>query len=486
MGQTRFDKQALDQKVAEALPFHHPWHNHFHLEMPFGLINDPNGLVCHDGLTHIFFQWNPFGTEHANKCWAHVQTRDFVHYTMPELSLWPSDEHDQDGCYSGSGFVEDDAVRVVYTCNAKNEAGERRSSQRLGTLMPDGSLRKDKLIIPAPAPGFTAHFRDPYLFYRNGDRYLLLGAQREDQTGTVVVYAEQGGEWKFLGELQTSGGSSFGYMWECPNLLTFGRYDVLLFCPQGIPAKAYRYQNRYQSGYLVGHLSLSSMEFMSGHFHELDKGFDFYAPQVLNKDGRHILFGWVGMPDPEPGEYPTAKEGWVHSLTLPRVLSLRQGKLYQDPLPELERLRVEAEAEDLDANETKAISVKLSKTAELVLDITPGQASVITCALYYGVEHLDFQYVRRSQVMTIDRTGMKLGGRGTRKFKLYSDQNLALHIFVDRTVIETFFQHGEETATTNVFPEKDIAPELRIYADRPMRRVSGRAWALADCSCSLA
>ena len=59
---------------------------------------------------------------------------------------------------------------------------------------------------------------------------------------------------------------------------------------------------------------------------------------------------------------------------------------------------------------------------------------------------------------------MKLGGKGKRKFRLYSDGVLSLHIFVDKTAVEIFFQHGEEAASFFLFPEKNIQPELRIYS----------------------
>ena len=83
----KFDKAAIDARVREGMPFSHRWHNRFHLEMPFGLINDPNGLTYYKDEYHIFYQWNPLGVVHKNKCWAHTKTRDFVHYTVPELSL---------------------------------------------------------------------------------------------------------------------------------------------------------------------------------------------------------------------------------------------------------------------------------------------------------------------------------------------------------------------------------------------------------------
>ena len=46
------DKGTIDAAVRAALPFTDRWHNRFHLEMPFGLINDPNGLV-HAGVEDI-------------------------------------------------------------------------------------------------------------------------------------------------------------------------------------------------------------------------------------------------------------------------------------------------------------------------------------------------------------------------------------------------------------------------------------------------
>ena len=45
----KFDKKAIDAKVAAGFPLTDRWHNRFHLEMPFGLINDPNGMTFANG-----------------------------------------------------------------------------------------------------------------------------------------------------------------------------------------------------------------------------------------------------------------------------------------------------------------------------------------------------------------------------------------------------------------------------------------------------
>ena len=101
---------------------------------------------------------------------------------------------------------------------------------------------------------------------------------------------------------------------------------------------------------------------------------------------------------------------------------------------------------------------------------------VVTIA--FGTEKLRFIYDRKEQIMSIDRNEMKKGGRGVRRFKLFSDENLSLQLFVDKTAVEVFFQHGEEAASILVFPEKNIQPELRVAADAEIKSLSGRIWEL--------
>ena len=79
------------------------------------------------------------------------------------------------------------------------------------------------------------------------------------------------------------------------------------------------------------------------NFIELDRGFDFYAPQTfIDESGRTILIGWMGLPDIEDdyyNNYPTVRNGWQHALTIPRALELKNNKLYQIPVEELKKLR---------------------------------------------------------------------------------------------------------------------------------------------------
>ena len=473
----RFDKEAIDEKARAGLPFSHRWHNDFHLEMPFGLINDPNGLAWYAGKYHIFFQWNPLGVEHKHKCWGHVETADFVHYSLPALALWPSDVHDKDGCYSGAGFVEKDALHLIYTCNRK-DGGRRIPAQRLAVWQPEkGLAAKETILIEHEPAGYTAHFRDPSRLVKGGREFLVLGAQTEAEKGRAVLYEKRAGAWQFAGELKTAL-QDFGYMWECPTLLPLAAGDVLLFSPQGLPAEEYRWQNLYQSGYIAGKLDVDSLTFEHGAFHELDQGFDFYAPQVFLHEGRAILLGWMGMPERE-ADYPTAEEGWLFSLTMPRELRLADGRLFYAPLEEMKALRL-GEVQRFGAADVEELAQALEEKSEIELAIVFGEAQEVHIDLAYMEtgEYLRFSYARRTAVMTIDREGMQLGGRGVRRFRLAARDVLKLHIYQDKTAIEVFFQEGEEAASLFVFPTKDVRPKLVISADRKLARIDGSLWEL--------
>lgn len=423
------------------------WHNKFHLEMPKGLVNDPNGLCYHQGKYQIFFQWNPFGCEHKHKHWTYTQTTDFINYTKPQIALAPVDKFDKDGCYSGSARSKNNKLEIIYTANLKDEQNIRYPRQVLVKQNDDGEFIKEKIIIDTVPKGYTTHFRDPYIFTKNNHSFIILGAQRENLTGCALIYEEIDENWIFRGELKTQL-TDFGYMWECPNLFTRDDKDILVFCPQGLKAQKYQYQNLYQAGYLIGQFNPDTLEFTHGEFHEFDMGFDFYAPQVLVHENRHILIGWVGMPD-KLQDYPTINDGWVHSLTLPRELILKNDKLYQRPISELNKLnqntttKINTDKISLSANKKLEISIPLK-------DISSWQGK-----LKFNDEYILLTYDKNTSVFTIDRNQLKLGGKGIRQFLVKAQDELNLSVYIDNSIIELYLQDGEYYATFCYYPTND-------------------------------
>lgn len=425
------------------------WHNKFHWEMPFGLINDPNGLCYHDGKYQIFYQWNPAECKHLNKHWGYTETADFVNYSIPQLALAPVDDFDRNGCYSGSARSRNGKLEILYTANLKDAQNIRYPRQVLAAKNSDGTFTKKKIAVDDVPKGYTTHFRDPYLFTHSGRSFFIIGAQRENLTGCALIYEEIGGNWILRGELKTDY-TDFGYMWECPNLISVDGRDVLVFCPQGIAPQGHKYNNLYQAGYLIGKFNPDTLEFVHGDFQELDGGFDFYAPQVLAQPNRNILIGWIGMPEKE-NEYPTTKEGWLYSLTLPRQLKIKNNTIYQLPVKELDALCRSKQQ----FNDCRALT--LSAPCKITLDID------LTCENHWqgkftiNSDELIISFDKNTQEFCINRDNLTLGGKGRRYFTVSVKDNLHLDIYLDTSIMEIYCQNGEKAATACYYAQEKIA-----------------------------
>lgn len=310
-----------------------------HITPPQGRLNDPNGVCIVGDQLHVFYQHDP-GFPHAVKRtgWGHVSTAldgDGVWLHHPD-ALYPDAVYDAQGCYSGCAVVEESDVTLFYTGNVKRD-GERFTSQNAVTVQDingpmGGTYRRSDAnpLIDGVPDGFTAHFRDPHVSADPaGGWRMVVGAQRENLTGTVAVYrSEDLVEWVYAGEIAFDGLNervATAYMWECPNMVRMRDresgewFDVLVFCPQ--------FPESDECGYVVGRLDGLNFEVLTD-FTPLDHGHQFYAPQLIpHRDGGALVLGWMGLPAKDDVPSVSA-EGWAHCLTFPRQLSLIDGHLH--------------------------------------------------------------------------------------------------------------------------------------------------------------
>ena len=426
------------------------WKNKFHIEAEKGLVNDPNGLIFWKGEYHVFYQLNPKSCEHTFKNWAHIKSKDLINWEKLPIALAPTDWFDKDGCYSGSAIEKDGKLYLMYTGNVKNN-GVRESYQCLAVSEDGISFKKlGPVIHNNDIPkGYTRHFRDPKLLRKNGKFYVVLGTQRENLTGTILLYSSEDlFAWKFEQEIIKG---EFGYMCECPDYYEVNKQGVLIFSPQGLTADGILYNNRYQSGYILRNIK----ETEKNNFIELDRGFEFYAPQsFIGKGGERIMFGWMGMP--EELEHPSVEEGWIHSLTLPRIIEIENNKLYQRPHTNLQKLRKnKITIENLEVNGkvnlekfnikgiTYEIILKLEElNSDLILNIRAGENNKTV---------LKYEY--KNKLFILDREKSGRGYKGIRKCVL--DTLKEIRIFSDTSSIEVYLNNGEEVFTANIYPEKD-------------------------------
>ena len=464
------EKSILEKKEIVEKDF---WRQKYHIQGIVGLINDPNGFSQFNGKYHMFYQWNPLGTNHKNKTWAHSVSSDLLHWERMKTALRPDTWYSKDGVYSGSAIVDDEKLYLFYTGNVKDPEGNRESYQCLAVSSDGENFERWEPSIVNQPDGYTRHIRDPKIWKKDGKFYAVIGIQGENLEGKAVLYSSENiKDWKFEGEIAGANHGKikdFGFMWECPDYFqlkdekTGEIKDLLVFSPQGLEPEGDLYNNKYQTGYLFGKLDYEKPEFeILSDFVEIDRGHDFYAPQSMEDDkGRRLIVGWMGIPEEE--DFPTVKNEWLHCLTLPRELKVIDGKLYQLPIKEMESIR----GEKIEFNEkvTGEVKVGTGVTYELKAKFTDFNSD-FGLKLRTGKSSetvLKFDY--NDKKFVLDRTKGEQPDKRLRKVYLGDISELELTVFVDNSSVEVFINGGAEVFSSRIFPEKD-ADGISVFADK--------------------
>ncbi|OPJ56271.1 glycoside hydrolase family 32 protein [Alkalithermobacter paradoxus] len=446
----------------------------YHTMPPTGLLNDPNGFIQFKGEYHVFYQFHPFGTNHGLKYWGHYKSKDLINWDDTGIALAPSEWYESHGCYSGSAVDDNGILTLVYTGNVKDIDGNRETYQCLA-MSKDGinfEKYKDNPVIHNQPEGYTRHFRDPKVWRKDGIWYMIIGAQSIKEEGrALLLKSENLKNWNLVGEVSGSninGLNDFGFMWECPDLFELDEKDVLIISPQGVKPKGDLYNNIYQSGYVVGKLDYESGNMKHGEFIELDRGFEFYAPQTTIDDkGRRLLIAWMGLPEEE--EHPTTEKGWIHAMTIPRVLELRENKVIQKPVEEMKKLRkdlvsynnVEINDEEITLENISGDVFEIEATFEVKDAKKFGMK--LRCSKDLSEETLMY-YDREDRKFVLDRNKSGKGYKGIRKCYIEDKKELKLNIFMDTSSLEIFINDGEEVFTSRIYPDKESLG-IKIFAN---------------------
>ena len=430
----------------------------YHLMPETGWLNDPNGLCQFHGIYHIYFQYTPFEPSGQIKLWGHYTTEDFIHYTDCGPVLFPDQDFDAHGVYSGSAFIEDDVIHYFYTGNVKyfdrndyDYIMTGRGSNTIHCTSRDGVhfSPKELLMTNADYPAdISAHVRDPKIIKKDGIYYMALGARDIHDKGMVLLYrSEDLKHWNSYSRITT--GEPFGYMWECPDLFYLDGRLCLICCPQGVEPDGMDYWDAQQCTVMMLEYDFTPGQCSPDAIKDIrvvDRGFDFYAPQTfLDERGRRILIAWMGTAGTDYTN-PTAAAGWQHALTLPRVLHVKNGRLIQQPVEELKNLRKNSSTCSLPCE--SGCRSGIIYEAELVFSICETMCAQLRNGVLLSYE---------AGMLTLD---MGSAGSGRKRRYLKLNGLHSLRIFSDTTSLEIFVNGGEETFTTRVYD--GVLPEGEI------------------------
>lgn len=424
------------------------WKNSFHIEPQSGLLNDPNGFSYFNGKWHLFYQHFPYGASHGLKSWSHVTSDDLINWQLDDIQVLPDTKFDSHGAYSGSAYEIDGKLFLFYTGNHRDQNWTRHPYQ-VGALMDsNGDIKKFDQPLINPDDNYTDHFRDPMIFEYEDKLYMILGAQRKNKTGAVVLYEAINNNienWKKVDELKFTN-LDLGYMVECPNLVFVDEKPVLLLCPQGMDKTDSK--NIYPQTYVIGEtFNPQTAEIVNPQDMKiLDYGFDVYASQAFNApNGMALMTSWLGLPDIS---YPTDELGHQGAMSLVKELTIKDGNLYQYPVKSVESLR---------KNTFQAEKFKFEKNAyETEIIVEAHSNAEIT---FYGSDDnkqgLKLILENGKAILNRSKCGIQfaLEYDNVRTFEYDNSKDLKINAFVDASVIEIFFNDGQYASSSRVYPE---------------------------------
>lgn len=485
-----------------------------HLAPPAGRLNDPNGLLVDGGVYHAFYQLGPFHPYRKLVYWGHASSTDLLTWTPHEPAVVPDSSYDLSGAYSGTALVlEGEEVehapagapyQLFYTGNLKDPVTDHRTPSQCLVTSPDlASFDKwpGNPLVPDHLPGYTPHFRDPQVWRdpeRPGEYRMLVGAQRGDLTGAAVLLRSRDLlSWEPAGELSFPDAAgamdALGYMWECPSIVRLTDeadgedYDVLILCPQGMEPAGEGFENVFPACYAVGHLVGTELRGFDGAVREIDRGFEFYAPQVFarrpSQPGAALLMAWAGNAG-EDDQPSIAGGGWVHCLTAPRTLSLRAGRLIQRlgvRVPDDARLVLSgsvpgttpAPVPELEGHRSWHLALELDPSTAPAQE--PAQARV---SLRIGSEacHVDVTLEAGEEpAVVVDRSTSRYAQHGAvRRVSLPAGTPPRVEVLHDRSITEVVLGDGDVALTLRSFVDP-AATGLLVSGDGTTRVASARA-----------
>lgn len=444
----------------------------YHHTPLYGWMNDPNGMFYKDGVWHLYYQHNPYGSKWQNMTWGHSSTTDLVNWKHEPEAIRP------DGLgsiFSGSSVVDaantagygKDAVIALYTSAGTSQVQSLAASNDNGmtfTKYPGN-----------PVLTLESEARDPNMFWndKTGEWNLVLAHPLEHE---MLFFTSPDLKTWTLQSAFGKGEACQDGVWECPDLFELpvegtGEKKWMLICNinPGGPFGGSAIQ--YFTGDWDGKKFVADTD-ASGKIPTkwLDYGKDNYALVSWSgaPDGRRTAIGWMSNWQ-YAADVPTMQ--YRSANTLPREIGLFRaddGQIYATnaPSPEVLALRDRLTVNKANIairNTAKVFPLPADNDGicEILADIDAASSDsvMITFANRLG-DKVEMVYNRASHSLSFDRrkSGVVDFSESfpavTVAPTFEKDGKLSLRIFIDRSSFECFGNNGRSVMTNIVFPNE--------------------------------
>lgn len=434
--------------------------------------NDPNGMVYHNGVYHLFYQHNPDSNIHGPMYWGHATSKDLVHWKHEPIALYP----DSLGTiFSGSavvdknntsGFGKNGQPPLVAIFTHHDAKGERAGANDYQNQSLAYSIDNGKTWIKysgnpvLKSPG-TTDFRDPKVMWYEPQKKWVMTLATKDR---ITFYSSPDLKiWNKESEFGKDAGAHGG-VWECPDLFTLDAngkkvWVLIVSINPGGPNKGSATQ------YFIGNFDGKTFTASHKDTRWIDYGPDNYAGITWSNTGnRKVFIGWMSN-WLYANQVPTT--AFRNAMTIPRELKLKHvGNdifVTSQPVSELSKIQTKPVViQNVRIQNKLNLSKKIGKTS-------------LPCRINLSLDEIkDFSFVlsnddgeevligfdKKQNQYFIDRTKSgktdfqnDFSGRLVAP-RLIADSKMDVSLVIDVSSVEVFADGGLTVMTSLFFPNK--------------------------------
>ncbi|CAG8111289.1 unnamed protein product [Penicillium salamii] len=508
--------------TASALDYTEPYRPQYHFSPSENWMNDPSGLLYHDGTYHLFFQYNPASAVWGNMSWGHATSKDLMHWDERPVALLARGYPDTvtEMYFTGSavadvnntsGFGVDGKVPLVamytsmYPIEQDLPSGkhvrEEQQSQSIAYSLDEGetwtTYDTENPVIHNPPAGYEEkfkNFRDPFVFWHDDTQKWIAVTALASIHKLAIWSSDNLKQWSLLSEFGPY--NAVGGVWECPNMFQLPVQDepatkkwvMVLGLNPGGPPGTVGSGTQYFIGDFDGttfKADENSVYPGNGTSNWMDWGPDFYAAASYNglPKGDVVQIAWMNNWQ-YGAEIPT--DPWRSAMSVPRQLSLKNidGKisLLQQPQDSwrsvADRQSSQQSRESVSEGSTslespgKAFKIDLSfedhdsddsRASAFAISVRANSAFDQETLIGYNFTSKEvFVDRQRSGDVSFDDTFATLYHA---PLKAGADGRVTLQAFVDWSSVEVLGGQGEVALTAQIFPDQDAAEARLVSVD---------------------